>query len=72
MLESLPTALTTTDLETLLAGFPSAAIVYRGDGIITVSVHPAGRNPIKLLSAASADNKRWHVMAKPGLITAKA
>lgn len=71
MLKSLPTALTTEALNNLLSGFPKAAIIYRGDGIVTVSVHPAGRDPIKVLSAASSDDKHWHVMAKPGLISAK-
>ena len=70
-MQSLPTALTTAQLETLLSTFPPAATIFRGAGIITVkATHKTTGLMVKLLSAASSNGKHWHVMAKPGLIQA--
>lgn len=65
-MKSLPTALTTKQLDTLLAGFPKAAVISRFDTIITVKA-PNGK---KILSATKGGRALWHVMAVEGLIQA--
>lgn len=66
-MKSLPTALTTKQLNALLAGFPKAAVISRHETIITVTA-PNGK---KVLSAAKAPARAlWHVMAVEGLIQA--
>lgn len=69
-MRSLPTALTTSQVNDLIAGFPtdSRLIVRRFDDIVTVSLALKDRT-IKLLSAATADGQRWHVMAKDGIVS---
>ncbi len=69
-MKSLPTALTTSQVNDLIAGFPtdSRLIVRRFDDIVTVSLALKDRT-IKLLSAATADGHRWHVMAKDGIVS---
>ena len=70
-MQSLPTALTTAQLDALLSTFPPAATIFRGETIITVkATHKTTGLTVKLLSAASRNGKQWHVMAKPGLIQA--
>jgi len=70
-MQSLPTALSTAELNELLAGFPAAASVNRGDGVITVTAtHKATGKKMKLLSAISHNGKQWHVMTVPGLVQA--
>jgi hypothetical protein len=70
MLKSLPTALTTADLNSLIAGFPNdkRLNVSRYDTVITVSMALKDKT-VKLLSAVTNDGKYWHVMAKEGLIS---
>jgi hypothetical protein len=69
-MKSLPTALTTSQVNDLIAGFPtdSRLIVRRFDDIVTVSLALKDRT-VKLLSAATADGQRWHVMAKEGIVS---
>lgn len=69
-MKSLPTALTTSQVNDLIAGFPtdSRLVIRRFDDIVTVSLALKDRT-IKLLSAATADGQRWHVMAKDGIVS---
>jgi len=74
-MQSLPTALTTAQLEKLLSDFAElpTAEVTRLNGIITLhATKKKTGERVKVLSAASQDNQYWHVMAVPGLITATA
>jgi hypothetical protein len=74
-MQSLPTALTTAQLEKLLSDFAElpTAEVTRFNGIITLhATKKKTGERVKVLSAASQDNQHWHVMAVPGLITATA
>jgi hypothetical protein len=72
-MQSLPTALTTAQLDGLLSqleALPSAK-VYRHANIITVTAtRKATGQPVKVLSAATSNGQQWHVMTVPGLITA--
>jgi hypothetical protein len=68
-MKSLPTALTTKQLDALLDSFPSNAEIERGEDVVTV--HGTRRRDgqrVKVLSAVSHDRQHWHVMAVPGLI----
>lgn len=69
-MKSLPTALTTSQVNDLIAGFPTdpRLVVRRFDDIVTVSLALKDRT-VKLLSAATADGQRWHVMAKDGIVS---
>lgn len=69
-MKSLPTALTTSQVNDLIAGFPtdSRLVIRRFDDIVTVSLALKDRT-VKLLSAATADGQRWHVMAKDGIVS---
>lgn len=69
-MKSLPTALTTSQVNDLIAGFPtdSRLVVRRFDSIVTVSLALKDRT-IKLLSAATANGRDWHVMAKDGIVS---
>ena len=69
-MKSLPTALTTSQVDELVAGFPadSRLVIRRFDDIVTVSLALKDRT-VKLLSAATADGHRWHVMAKEGIVS---
>ena len=68
-MESLPTQLTTRQLDELLSEFPSSVVIFRGDNIVTAKArnYKTG-NVDRLLSAASGDGKHWHVMARKGII----
>lgn len=72
-MQSLPTALTTEQLDAILgqlAALPSAQ-VKRHPSIVTVTAtRKATGETVKVLSAATADGQQWHVMARPGLISA--
>jgi hypothetical protein len=70
-MKSLPTALTTSQVNDLIAGFPtdSRLVIRRFDDIVTVSLALKDRT-VKLLSAATADGQHWHVMAKDGIVSA--
>jgi hypothetical protein len=74
-MQSLPTALTTAQLEDILsdlAALPSAT-VNRHPQIITVTATKKKTGEtVKVLSAATRDGQHWHVMTVPGLITATA
>ena len=71
-MKSLPTSLTTTEVNDLIAGFPAdpRITVSRFDSIITVSIAVKDKT-IRLLSAATANGRDWHVMAKENLISVK-
>jgi hypothetical protein len=70
-MKSLPTSLTTKEVNDLISGFPAdpRISVSRFADIVTVSIAVKDRT-IKLLSAATANGRDWHVMAKDGLISA--
>lgn len=71
-MKSLPTLLTTAQLDGLLSTIEKlpSAIVNRHPDIITVSAtHKATGQTVKVLSAATADGKKWHVMTVPGLVS---
>ena len=69
-LESLPTALTTKQLDVLLSQLAKLGATVKADSlIIRTATTPKG---VKVLSAArSTASGPWHVMAAPGLVTAK-
>jgi hypothetical protein len=69
-MKSLPTALTTSQVNDLIAGFPtdSRLVIRRFDDIVTVSLALKDRT-VKLLSAATANGRDWHVMAKDGIVS---
>ena len=72
-MQSLPTALTTTQLEGILSTLsrlPSAAVNRHPDIITVTATRKADRQTVKVLSAATSDGQSWHVMAVPGLISA--
>jgi hypothetical protein len=71
-MKSLPTLLTTTQLEGILSSLESlpSASVNRHPDIITVSAtRKTTGETVKVLSAATGDGVRWHVMAVPGLVS---
>ena len=72
-MQSLPTALTTAQLDdilTTLQALPSAQI-KRHPSIVTVTAtRKATGQTVKILSAATANGHQWHVMTVPGLISA--
>lgn len=69
-MKSLPTALTTSQVNDLIAGFPTdpRLVIRRFDDIVTVSLALKDRT-VKLLSAATANGRDWHVMAKDGIVS---
>jgi hypothetical protein len=71
-MQSLPTPLTTAQLEGLLsklATMPSAK-VNRYMGAVTVTAtRKADRQGVEVLHATTTDGQHWHVMTAPGLIT---
>lgn len=72
-MQSLPTALTTAqvaDLVTQLEALPSATVNRHADIITVTATSKATGQPVKVLSAATANGQQWHVMAAPGLIRA--
>ena len=69
-MQSLPTALTTRQLEELLAGFPSFCEVRRHESIVTVRAKHKSGAVHKLLSAATQDGQLWHVMTRAGIVNA--
>lgn len=70
-MQSLPTPLTTQQLEELLAGFPAFCEIRRHDSIVTVRAKHKNGDTHRLLSAASQDGRLWHVMTRPGIISTK-
>ena len=72
-MQSLPTALTTAQLNgilTTLAALPSAQVNRHADVITVTATRKATGDRVKVLSAATANGHQWHVMAMPGLISA--
>lgn len=78
-MQSLPTAVSTQDLNALLSALeqmPSAKVNRTGSDFgpwlttVTATKKDTGET-VKVLSAASIDGQQWHVMTVPGLITAK-
>lgn len=69
-MQSLPTTLTTRQLDELVSQFPAACSIFKGEDIVTVKARNKKTGSIdRLLSAASPDGHHWHVMTKPGIIT---
>ena len=74
-MQSLPTALTTAQLEDILsalAAMPSATVNRHPDVITVTATKKKTGETMKVLSAATRDGQHWHVMTVPGLITATA
>ena len=71
-MQSLPTAVTTDNLNEILATIerlPSAK-VHRHRDIVTVTATRRSTGlTVKVLSAATVNGKDWHVMTVPGLVT---
>ena len=71
-MQSLPTALSTSMLDELLASLPRFAEVTRHADIVTVhATNKRTNNRDKVISAAKVAPDRWHVMARAGLISTK-
>ena len=73
-MQSLPTAVSTADLNALLSALeqmPSAKVNRHADIVTVTATRKATGETVKILSAATRDGQRWHVMTVPGLITAK-
>jgi superfamily I DNA/RNA helicase len=72
-MQSLPTALTTAQLEGILselARLPSAAVNRHPDIITVTATRKKTGDTVKVLSAATSNGQQWHVMTVPGLISA--
>ena len=71
-MQSLPTALTTAQLEGILSTLSALpiALVNRRENTVTVyATRKATGQVVTVLSAITHYGKQWHVMAVPGLIT---
>jgi hypothetical protein len=71
-MKSLPTALTTAQLEGILASLaamPSAKVNRHADIITVTATKKKTGETVKVLSAATRDGKQWHVMTVPGLVS---
>lgn len=74
-MQSLPTALTTAQLEGILAtlaAMPSATVNRHADIITVTATRKTTGETVKVLSAATRNGQLWHVMTVPGLVTATA
>jgi hypothetical protein len=72
-MQSLPTPVTTQDLNTLLSALeqmPSAKVNRHADIITVTATRKDTGETVKVLSAATRNGQQWHVMAVPGLIAA--
>lgn len=72
-MKSLPTPLSTAQLESILAtlaGLPSATVNRHPDIITVTATRKATGETVKVLSAATRNGSQWHVMAVPGLVSA--
>ena len=72
-MKSLPTALTTSQLGAIvnqLESLPGVTVTRNPTIITATATRKATGKIVKVLSAATANGKQWHVMAQPGLITA--
>ena len=73
-MKSLPTPLTTAQLEGILselAAMPSATVNRFADIVTVTATRKADRQTVKVLSAATTNGQHWHVMTVPELITTK-
>jgi hypothetical protein len=71
-MKSLPTALTTAQLEGILsalAALPSATVNRHPDIITVTATRKKTGETVKVLSAATRNGQHWHVMTAPGIIT---
>lgn len=69
-MQSLPTTLTTRQLDELVSQFPSSCVIFKGEDIVVVKARNKKTGSVdRLLSAASPNGHHWHVMAKPGIVT---
>ena len=71
-MQSLPTALTTAQLNGLvsqLEALPSATVNRHADIITVTATRKKTGETVKVLSAATTNGQHWHVMAAPGLIS---
>jgi hypothetical protein len=74
-MKSLPTPLSAAQLDALLSTIeklPSATVNRHPDIITVTATRKATGETVKVLSAVTRNGQQWHVMAVPGLITAKA
>jgi hypothetical protein len=72
-MQSLPTAVSTADLNTLLAALeqmPSAKVNRHADIVTVTATRKKTGETVKVLSAATVDGQNWHVMTIPNLFTA--
>jgi hypothetical protein len=72
-MQSLPTPLTTDQLEGILstlATMPSATVNRHPDIVTVTATRKTTGETVKVLSAATRNGQHWHVMTVPGLISA--
>ena len=72
-MQSLPTALTTAQLDGILSTIeklPSAKVNRHADIVTVTATRKATGETVKVLSAATSNGTHWHVMAVPGLVSA--
>ena len=73
-MQSLPTAITTPDLDVLLSHLemmPSAEVTRHPDVVTVHATRKATGERVKVFSAVTRNGTQWHAMAVPGLITVK-
>lgn len=71
-MQSLPTALTTAQLDGILSSLsalPSAQVTRHPDVVTVHATRKATGEQVKVLSAVTRNGAQWHVMAVPGLIS---
>jgi len=71
-MQSLPTALTTAQLEGILsalAALPSATVNRHPDVITVTATRTKTAESEQGMSAAPRDRLNWHVLTAPGLLT---
>lgn len=72
-MQSLPTAITTAQLDSLLATIerlPSAEVTRHADIVTVHATRKATGERVKVFSAATRNGTHWHAMAVPGLVSA--
>ena len=71
-MQSLPTPLTTAQLDGILselAALPSATVNRHPDVITVTATRKKTGETVKVLSAVTRNGQCWHVMTVPGIIT---
>lgn len=71
-MKSLPTLLSTVQLDSLiatLAALPSAIVTRHPDTVVVTATRKATGETVKVLSATTNGRSQWHVMAVPGLVS---